>query len=109
MLLCRWCEVAVCCSVCCRAWCVCRSRWNQIKYHILTYGVSPPPLQTVVIATVAPMERSVEETVSTLAFADRAKRVMVKARVNEVVNETLLLEKAREEISRLQLELRHAR
>jgi hypothetical protein len=55
------------------------------------------------------MERSVEETVSTLAFADRAKRVMVKARVNEVVNETLLLEKAREEISRLQLELRHAR
>jgi hypothetical protein len=108
MLLCRWCEVAVCCSVCCRAWCVCRSRWNQIIYHIHT-RVSPPPLQTVVIATVAPMERSVEETVSTLAFADRAKRVMVKARVNEVVNESLLLEKAREEISRLQLELRHAR
>ena len=94
--------------------CVCVLVADEIKsYYILKYSHTVSLLllffQTVVIATVAPMERSVEETVSTLAFADRAKRVMVKARVNEVVNETLLLEKAREEISRLQLELRHAR
>lgn len=40
--------------------------------------------KTILIATASPLYASIEETISTLKFADRAKQVMVKASVNEV-------------------------
>lgn len=40
--------------------------------------------KTVLIATVSPLKWFVDETISTLKFADRAKQVLVKASVNEV-------------------------
>ena len=36
------------------------------------------------IATVAPVRESVEETISTLKFADRAKQVTVTAKQNQI-------------------------
>ncbi len=57
--------------------------------------------RTVVIATVSPALDSAEETSNTLLFADRAKRVMSKIRVNQVVDDAVLLSRAQEEIARL--------
>lgn len=39
---------------------------------------------TCLIATISPIHDCAEETISTLKFADRAKQVMVKVKVNEV-------------------------
>ena len=40
--------------------------------------------KTILITTVSPLQWHLEETISTLKFADRAKQVMVKAEVNEI-------------------------
>ena len=39
---------------------------------------------TCLIATISPISDCAEETISTLKFADWAKQVMVKVKVNEV-------------------------
>ncbi|KAG7393126.1 hypothetical protein PHYPSEUDO_012462 [Phytophthora pseudosyringae] len=62
--------------------------------------------RTVVIATVSPSESAVDETISTLQFADRAKCVTVRVKVNELVDDAILLAQAQREISRLKLLLK---
>jgi hypothetical protein len=59
-----------------------------------------------IIATVSPSSSNVEETISTLKFARRAKRIRNEPKVNEVADaSTLLIRKYREEITRLKQEL----
>lgn len=59
--------------------------------------------RTRIIATLSPASQSVDETISTLRFADRAKQVMAFVRVNEhrPVDHTL--------VHRLQAEVKHLR
>lgn len=59
--------------------------------------------KTFLIATLSPARHSVEESISTLKFADRAKQVMVQA----VINETRPVDHAM--VQRLQKELEHLR
>lgn len=61
--------------------------------------------RTTVIATISPLESAIDETLSTLYFAERARMVVSKVRVNEEVSDTILLQRARNEISRLRKEL----
>ncbi|ORY76276.1 P-loop containing nucleoside triphosphate hydrolase protein [Leucosporidium creatinivorum] len=58
-----------------------------------------------VIATMNPSPAAVEETKSTLKFATRIKKVVLKAVVNEVVDDKTLIFKYRHEIARLQAQL----
>uniref|UniRef100_K3X600 Kinesin motor domain-containing protein n=1 Tax=Globisporangium ultimum (strain ATCC 200006 / CBS 805.95 / DAOM BR144) TaxID=431595 RepID=K3X600_GLOUD len=46
--------------------------------------------RTVVIATISPSETALDETISTLMFADRAKCVMVNVKANELPSEKSL-------------------
>ena len=57
--------------------------------------------RTILIATVSPASVYIEETISTLKFADRAKQIMVKIKKNEVsaTNDQL--------ITKLQREIQH--
>ncbi|KAE9028997.1 hypothetical protein PF001_g1555 [Phytophthora fragariae] len=64
--------------------------------------------RTVVIATISPSESSVDETISTLQFAERAKCVTVRVKVNELVDDAILLAQAQREISRLKLLLKQS-
>ncbi|GMF28148.1 unnamed protein product [Phytophthora lilii] len=64
--------------------------------------------RTVVIATVSPSISAVDETISTLQFADRAKCVTVRVKVNELVDDAILLAQAQREISRLRLLLKQS-
>ncbi|KAL9656676.1 hypothetical protein ABK040_002946 [Willaertia magna] len=57
--------------------------------------------KTVFVATVSPSVLAYEETHSTLKFADRAKRVVVTTKVNEVVDDSILLKRYEKEIGRL--------
>jgi len=57
--------------------------------------------RTSVICCVSPCEAAGEETKSTLKFADRARRVMLHVRTNEVVDDKVLLARAQSEIARL--------
>lgn len=62
--------------------------------------------RTVVVATLGPGAAAAEESVSTLHFADRASRVLVRVRVNEVVDDREKLLRARREVSRLRKALK---
>ncbi|RLN92104.1 hypothetical protein BBJ28_00016714 [Nothophytophthora sp. Chile5] len=62
--------------------------------------------RTVVIATISPSESALEETISTLQFADRAKCVTARVKANELVDDAILLAQAQREISRLKLLLK---
>ena len=62
--------------------------------------------RTMLLATISPSELNVEETSGTLRFADCAKRVMVRVRVNEEVNGKMLLVHYEKEIGRLKELLR---
>ncbi|EGZ10256.1 hypothetical protein PHYSODRAFT_522096 [Phytophthora sojae] len=64
--------------------------------------------RTVVIATISPSESAIDETISTLQFADRAKCVTVRVKVNELVDDAILLAQAQREISRLKLLLKQS-
>lgn len=64
--------------------------------------------RTVVIATITSSESAVDETISTLQFADRAKCVAVRVKVNEFVDDAILLAQAQREISRLRLLLKQS-
>lgn len=59
--------------------------------------------RTVVIATISPSEAALDETISTLQFADRAKCVTVRVKVNEMVDDAILLARAQREIARLKV------
>jgi len=64
--------------------------------------------RTVVIATVSAKMDAQEESASTLQFANRANRVDAKIKINEVVNDAVLLKRAQREISRLKQKLAEA-
>ena len=53
------------------------------------------------LATISPLASAAAESQNTLAFADRASRVMQRVRANEVVDDAELLRAARAEIARL--------
>jgi hypothetical protein len=59
--------------------------------------------KTFLVATVSPGEDCVEETISTLKFADRAKQVMVRAKANKISGSDDAL------VRRLQQEIQHLR
>ncbi|KAI5477372.1 centromeric protein E [Pseudohyphozyma bogoriensis] len=58
-----------------------------------------------VIATMNPSPSAVEETKSTLKFATRVKKVVLKAQVHEVVDELALIHQYRAQIAHLEAEL----
>ncbi|XP_007567118.1 kinesin-like protein KIF3B [Poecilia formosa] len=60
--------------------------------------------KTVMIATVGPAHKSFDETLATLRYASRAKRIKNKPRINEDPKDTLLRE-FQEEIARLKAQL----
>lgn len=64
--------------------------------------------RTVVIATISPSTSALEETISTLMFADRARSVMVRVKANEMVDDAILLAQAQKEIARLKLLLKQS-
>lgn len=64
--------------------------------------------KTVLIACVAPIASHAVESISTLQFADRAKRIMVRVKSNTVVDDKILLAKAQAEIAKLKLLLQQA-
>jgi hypothetical protein len=60
---------------------------------------------TAIICAVTPASDFIEETLSTLKFASRAKIVTNKPRVNEYISDQELLKKAQEEVRQLKEEL----
>lgn len=57
---------------------------------------------TILIATVSPLNIHLDETISTLKFADNAKQVLVKASVNEVsAKDDAVVQKLRREVQHL--------
>ncbi|CAM9456476.1 unnamed protein product, partial [Ectocarpus fasciculatus] len=64
--------------------------------------------RTIVIATIRPSIDAQDESISTLNFAARCMRVVSRQRVNEVVSDALLLERARRQIATLRRRLAEA-
>ena len=62
--------------------------------------------RTVVLATITMLSRDAEVTESTLKFADRARRVMVRVKPNQMVDDKALLRDARKEIERLNVRVK---
>ncbi|XP_075697117.1 kinesin-like protein KIF11 [Rhinoderma darwinii] len=65
--------------------------------------------KTSIIATVSPASINLEETVSTLEYANRAKSIMNKPEVNQKLTKRALIKEYTEEIERLKRELATAR
>ncbi|KZS16304.1 Kinesin-like protein [Daphnia magna] len=63
--------------------------------------------KTVMVATISPASDNYEETLSTLRYADRAKRIVCHAVVNEDPNGRIIRE-LREELEFLKEQLKHA-
>nr|CAB3259008.1 kinesin-like protein KIF13A [Phallusia mammillata] len=63
--------------------------------------------RTTMVATLSPSADNYEETLSTLRYADRAKRIVNKAVVNEDPNAKIIRE-LREEVEKLQSQLRES-
>lgn len=61
--------------------------------------------KTCIIATVSPAKSNLEETISTLDYAFRAKNIRNKPQVNQLVNKKTLLKEFTAEIERLKSEL----
>lgn len=61
--------------------------------------------KTCIIATVSPAKSNLEETISTLDYAFRAKNIRNKPQVNQMVNKKTLLREFTAEIERLKSEL----
>lgn len=58
--------------------------------------------RTVLIATVSPVIENIEETISTMKFADRAKQIMTNAKVNEInAYDDALIQKLQKEVQNL--------
>lgn len=65
--------------------------------------------KTSIIATVSPASINLEETVSTLEYANRAKSIMNKPEVNQKLTKRALIKEYTEEIERLKRDLAVAR
>lgn len=63
--------------------------------------------KTIMISTISPSADSYEETLSTLRYADRAKRIVNHAIINEDPNNRIIRE-LREEVDQLREQLMHA-
>ena len=63
--------------------------------------------KTIMISTISPAADSYEETLSTLRYADRAKRIVNHAVINEDPNNRIIRE-LREEVEQLREQLMHA-
>jgi kinesin family protein 13 len=63
--------------------------------------------KTVMVATVSPASENYEETLSTLRYADRAKRIVNYAVVNEDPNARIVRE-LRDELEMLRMQLNEA-
>jgi kinesin family protein 11 len=61
--------------------------------------------KTCIIATVSPAKSNLEETISTLDYAFRAKNIRNKPQVNQMINKKTLLREFTNEIERLKSEL----
>lgn len=61
--------------------------------------------KTCIIATVSPAKSNLEETISTLDYAFRAKNIRNKPQVNQMVNKKTLLKEFTNEIEKLKSEL----
>ncbi|KAH8816425.1 P-loop containing nucleoside triphosphate hydrolase protein, partial [Xylogone sp. PMI_703] len=61
--------------------------------------------KTCIIATVSPAKSNLEETISTLDYAFRAKNIRNKPQVNQMINKKTLLREFTSEIERLKSEL----
>ena len=61
--------------------------------------------KTCIIATISPAKSNLEETISTLDYAFRAKNIRNKPQVNRVINKKTLLKDFTSEIERLKSEL----
>lgn len=59
--------------------------------------------KTVIICTLNPNQMAIRETLSTLKFAERAKKIKNKARVNEQANEGLFKKKYEELLKEIEL------
>jgi len=62
--------------------------------------------RTTVIATLSPTEANKEDSISTMVFADRARRVMVNVRPHEVIDDAVLLAQANRDLDRLRSKVR---
>ena len=60
---------------------------------------------TTILATLSPIAANAEDSVSTLQFADRARHVHTKVKVNEVVDDGILLARALKTIAQLKRHL----
>jgi len=65
--------------------------------------------KTCIIATISPAKSNLEETISTLDYAFRAKNIRNKPQVNQLINKKLLLREFTAEIEKLKSELIAAR
>ncbi|XP_061692987.1 kinesin-like protein KIF11 [Syngnathoides biaculeatus] len=65
--------------------------------------------KTSIIATVSPSSSNLEETLSTLEYANRAKNIMNKPEVNQKLTKRTLIKEYTEEIERLKRDLAAAR
>ncbi|XP_017289753.1 kinesin-like protein KIF11 isoform X2 [Kryptolebias marmoratus] len=65
--------------------------------------------KTSIIATVSPSSSNLEETLSTLEYASRAKNIMNKPEVNQKLTKRTLIKEYTEEIERLKRDLASAR
>lgn len=61
--------------------------------------------KTTMIAMISPALDAIQESISTLKFANRAKKIMNRARVNEDCDNQALVRKYEVEIKKLKLEL----
>lgn len=65
--------------------------------------------KTSIIATISPVTTSLEETLSTLDYANRARRITNKPEINQRMSKRMLLNQYTEEIERLQRDLMASR
>jgi centromeric protein E len=62
-----------------------------------------------VVCAISPSSGNLDETISTLKFATRAKKIKASAKINEFFDERTLLKQYRAEIAKLKKELQQAR
>lgn len=62
--------------------------------------------RTTVIATISPTAPNKEDSISTMVFADRARKVLVNVRPHEVIDDAVLLAQANQELDRLRSKVR---
>lgn len=61
--------------------------------------------RTAIICTITPASGHIEESLSTLKFASRAKAIQNKPEINEIVSDEALIKKYRREIGELKRQL----